>query len=54
MAESDDLTMIMSRASDVFVMFCALQEQGFDREEALHLVNTMIMAGALRRRPEPS
>lgn len=51
MAEPHDLTTVMARASEVFIMFVALQEQGFERPEALMLVNSMILAGATRRPP---
>lgn len=51
MAEPHDLTTIMARAGDVYTMFIALMEQGFERPEALMLVNSMILAGATRRPP---
>lgn len=50
MAEPDDLTSIMARAGEVFTMFCALQEAGFERAEAMALMPYMLMT--IRRHPE--
>jgi hypothetical protein len=51
MSEPNDLSSIMARAGDAFIMFIALQEAGFEKPEALSVLNTMLLTGATRRPP---
>jgi hypothetical protein len=48
--DKPDLQAYMERAMDVFTLFCALQEAGFERGEALVMTNSMVITGVAWKR----
>jgi hypothetical protein len=49
MDNQPDLNTIMGRAQDVWTLFVALQEAGFERQEALLVMPPLIVAGAINK-----
>jgi hypothetical protein len=51
MTDQPDLHQIMDRAREVHTWFVALQEAGFNQQEALFVMPPLIVAGALKQEP---
>jgi hypothetical protein len=51
--DQPDLQVMMGRAMEVYTLFIALQEAGFNEMQALALMQPLIITGALKKSESP-